>query len=213
MLRELRCKKRKAAVIILTLFFILPALLFAQNDPSIETDWDDYIHDYDLYSFGDQTFMISLGMVFPLAFINNGKVVDNKIDPPIGGTGSISYNYFISSKLFVGFELAGMFLPTIGDKVVYIIPLGAKFGIQFIAGRFEFPVSASLGMVWHKFLDDGYYGLYMKIGGSAFFRATNNWAFGVTTNFYWFPQWIRKDKSKNVDGLFFDFNLSARFHF
>jgi hypothetical protein len=80
-------------------------------------------------------------------------------------------------------------------------------------GRFEFPIAGTIGVAWQNYLNEGYFGLYMKAGGSAFFRATTYWAFGLTTNWYWFPQWIREDPSKNVDGHFLDFTLSARYHF
>ena len=204
-------RERKADIIIILLFLSLPAFVFAQaDDPSGETDWDSY--QVELYSPGDQTFMISLGVMFPLAFINNGEVVNNNIEPPIGGTGSLIYNYFLTSKFFIGGEISGMFLPTIREYTLYVIPLGFRFGTQFIAGRFEFPIAASVGMAWHTYIDKGYYGLYLKGGGSAFFRATAGWAFGISTYYYWLPQWT-DNKSENVDGHFLDLTLSARYHF
>jgi hypothetical protein len=67
-------------------------------------------------------------------------------------------------------------------------------------------------MSWQNLLNMGYYGLYAKFGASAFFRATSQWSFGVTTQFGWFPQWTN-DSKKNVDGFFLDTMLTARYHF
>jgi hypothetical protein len=85
-------------------------------------------------------------------------------------------------------------------------------GTQMIYGRFEFPMSLTIGMTWHTYLDFGYYGLYMKADASAFYRAFPQWSFGLTTSLGWFPQWT-DDKSRNVDGSFVNLLISARHHF
>jgi len=198
------------------IFFILLAgfsvLLFAQDDsdPSVEADWDFY--ESELYVRGDQVFIITLGTIFPMMFVNNGSIIDNKIDPPLGGTGYLSYNYYQNSNIFTGGELGVIFLPTLGGNTVFIIPLGLNFGTHFIKGRFEFPIHFTLGMSWHNYLNLGYYGLYAKAGGSAYFRVNNDWSFGLTANWGWYPQWTN-DKSKNVDGHFLSTMLCARYHF
>jgi hypothetical protein len=203
---------QKAAALFLILFLGLSVLLFAQDDsdPAVEPDWDDY--KIDLYSKGDQTFSISLGVGFPITFINNGEIIDHKITPPIGGTGALNYNYYLNSSLFAGGDLSLLFLPTIGGNTVYIVSLGAKFGTQFIAGRFEFPVSATLGMTLQTYLDFGYFGFFMKGGVCAYFRATHEWSFGLMSNLCWFPQWTN-EPAKNIDGLFVDLSIIARYHF
>jgi len=200
------------AAAFLFIFLGVFGLLYAQDDsnPDIETDWD--LYSPDLYVRGDQTFIISLATVFPLMFINNGELLENKVDPPVGGTGSLTYNYYLNSRFFAGGEVGGKFLPTLGRNTVFFICLGARGGMHFIAGRFEFPINLSIGMAWQNLLNMGYYGLYVKAGASAFFRATSEWSFGVTTQFGWFPQWTN-DSKKNVDGFFLDTMLSARYHF
>ncbi|MCL2809985.1 MAG: hypothetical protein FWD24_08010 [Treponema sp.] len=200
---------RKAWIIILIVLLTgIPVLLSAQvNNPETETDWDDY--HYELYSPGDQSFIISLGVVFPIAFLGKGGDI-SKIDPPIGGTGSLNLNYYITSSVFIGAEIAGMFLPVINGETLFIIPLGIKFGTQFILDRFEFPISGAIGVSWRNFQDEGYFGLYMKAGGSVFFRTTTYWAFGLSSNLYWFPE-FRADN--NIHGLFLDLTLGARYHF
>jgi len=205
---------QKASVLLFILFFTFSGLLFAQdiNEPDVEPDWNDY--KYELYDKGDQTFSISLGVGFPLAFINQGKKVENhNIEPPIGGTGTLSYVYYLTSKLFTGGELSLLFLPTVAENTIFITSLGGRIGTQFIWNKFEFPIFASLGMSMQTYLDYGYFGYYMKAGGCAFFRATHDWSFGLMSNFCWFPQWIKNDPKKNVDAFFVDISLIARYHF
>jgi len=204
---------QKASVLLFILFFTFSGLLFAQdNEPDVEPDWSDY--KYELYTKGDQTFSISLGVGFPIAFVNQGsKVKKHNIEPPIGGTGTLSYVYYLNSKLFTGGELSLLFLPTVAENTIFITSLGGRFGTQFIWNRFEFPIFASLGMTLQTYLDYGYFGYYMKAGGCALFRATNDWSFGLMSNFCWFPQWIKNEPKKNVDAFFVDLSLIARYHF
>jgi len=204
---------QKASVLFLILFFTFSGLLFAQdNEPDVEPDWNDY--KYELYEKGDQSFSISLGVGFPVAFYNQGKKVEkHNIEPPVGGTGTLSYVYYLNSKLFTGAELSLLFLPTVAKNTVFITSLGGRIGTQFIWNRFEFPIFASLGMTIQTYLDKGYFGYYMKAGGYALFRATNDWSFGLMSSFCWFPQWIKNEPKKNVDGIFIDISLVARYRF
>jgi hypothetical protein len=201
---------RKAATVLFIL--LLGFQLSAQdNAPDVEPDWDDFRET--LYTTGDQTFIISLGTEFPVLFLTGGKKIPNKFSPPVGGGGYLAYSYYLNTSFFFGFELGVMFLPTIGENTLFIIPLGLlRGGYQFNVWRLEFPLSITVGMVWHRYLNSGYYGLYTRAGGSAYFRAMHNWSFGLSADWYWFPQWA-DDKKKNVDGHVIGLMLSARYHF
>jgi len=203
---------QKAGVILLILLMGLPILLSAQdyNDPSVETDWDDY--KYELYAAGDQTFIVTLGVAFPAAFLNQGDTISHQISPPIGGSGSLIYNYYFSSRFFAGIEVSGIFLPTLGGNTLFLIPVGIRVGTQFITGRFEFPIAATVGVSWHRYLNFGHVGIYMKASASAFYRVTSSWAYGVTASWYVLPQWTG-NKRENVIGNVATFTLSARYHF
>jgi len=206
-------RKARTIVLLLLIGMGLPALLAAQDeyeDPNIESDWDYYY--YDAVSRGDQTFIISLGTIFPMGFYSEEAAIDNKFDPSIGGTGSLAYNFYIFPQIFVGAEVGGLFIHTLGDNTLFNIFLGARGGYQFNLWRFEFPLTAVIGMVWHRYLDQGYYGLYLKGGGAAFFRASPNWSFGISADWYWLPQWT-DDRSQTVYGNMVDITLSARYHF
>ncbi|MCL1959776.1 MAG: hypothetical protein FWF68_09265 [Spirochaetes bacterium] len=199
---------RKAGVILLFLLTILPFLLAAQEND--DPEWDYYYTDF--YSRGDQTFIISLGTVFPTLFMNNGHKINHKFSPPVGGTGSLSYQYYFNPNVLIGGEVGGMFLPTLGNNTLFIITVGVKGGYQFYYRKFEFPLSVTLGVSWHRYLGMGYFGPFLKGGGAAFYRFTNSWSFGLNANWFWFPEWTRK-KRENVHGNMIDLTLCARYHF
>jgi hypothetical protein len=198
---------------VLILFFVLlmPVITYAQDStPDVEPDWDDFTDT--LYTRGDQTFIISIGTAFPVLFFNDGKVLPNKFDPPIGGAGSLAYKYYLNQAFFLGGELGVMFLPTISESTAFIIPLGLRGGWQFNVWRLEFPLSAAIGMVWHRYLNMAHYSMYLKAGAAGFFRATHNWSFGLSTEWIWLPQWT-SDSSETVYGNVIGLTLSARYHF
>jgi len=202
---------RKAGAFLIMLLFSF-TLLYAQEDepPPEGGDWDFYAPDS--YTRGDQTFTISLGTVFPTVFLNNGKVLNHNFSPPVGGAGSLSYNYFFTPKIFLGGEIGGLFMNTLGNNRLYVILLGARTGYQFYFWRFEFPLNITIGMTWQRHLDSKYYGLYMKGGGAVYYRFNSEWSFGINANWNWFPQWTNEPR-KNVDGNMVDLLLSARYHF
>jgi hypothetical protein len=185
----------------------MPILLAAQGNDAPEWDFYD-----DVNARGDQTFIISLGTIFPTIFRNNGETIDHKLTPPVGGTGSLAYNYYFTKELFAGAEFGGMFIRTLGGNTLYIIPIGIRGGFQFSYKKFEFPLTAVIGIAFQRYLKQGHSGLYLKGGAAAFYRVSNNWSFGINSGWYWFPQWTG-DKTKNVYGNFIDLTLSARYHF
>jgi hypothetical protein len=208
---------RKAGSIIFILLMgiqglIMPSMLSAQDneDPSREPGWDDYTSDS--YTRGDQILAISLGTVFPLAFLNNGKTIEHNITPPVGGTGSLAYNYFLNSGFFLGADLTLMFLYTLGNNNLFLIPIGIRAGYQFNIWKLEFPLSVGVGIAFHRVLNSGYFGMHVRAGAAVYFRALNTWSFGISANAYWLPEWT-SDSKKNVDGFFMDTTLSARYHF
>lgn len=183
------------------------SLLAAQEDD--EPGWEYYD---DLYVMGDQTFTITLGTIFPVLFFDKEGLMENKFSPPIGGTGSLAYSYFFNKHIFLGGEVAGMFLPTLGGNMLFVIPVGVKAGYQFNYWKLEFPLSLTVGVVWHRYLALGHFSMYMKGGGSAFYRVNDVWSFGLNANWFWFPQWT-KNKEENAHGNMIDLTLSARYHF
>jgi hypothetical protein len=206
-------------------------ILYAQEDsPYDETIPDDYDSDDDsqsesdfggfipdLYTKGDQTITISLGTVFPTVFYNNGKEIAHNISPPVGGLLSFAYSYFLGPHLFLGGEVGFATAYTLGESALFIIPIGFRAGWQFVFWRFEFPIYATIGIAPQRYLDLGYFGMYLKGAVSAYYRFHPKWSAGLIVDWSWYPQWTMKDgkrtPEKDVDGNFIGVILSARYHF
>ena len=211
----------RAWSIFLILFLVFSGLgLYAQEEgdppeeqpsiPSIDTEWENY--NMSLYSLGDKTFVITLGVLFPTVFVGVDEMGHGLT---IGGTGTLAFNYFLTSHLFVGGELSGMFAGTRGKNMLYIVPFGIRVGYQFVIWRFEFPISVMVGAAPQRYLEDGYFGLIVKPGASVFWRFNPDWSFGLNGNWWFLPQWPRhQDGIKyNTLGNFMELTLSARYHF
>jgi len=185
------------------------------KDIYIETDWSSA--NVSRYSRGDQIFSIGLGIVKPLFYVDkqNGYL-STKMN--LGGMGSLMYTYFLDSNFFLGGELSGMFASTVGENMYFIVPIGFFGGYQFVVKRFEFPLSMMMGIAPQTHQDRSYFGFFSKINASAYFRFNTDWSFGLSTGFWWVPEWTSKTRdgyngNVNIHGFFWELKLGARYHF
>jgi hypothetical protein len=210
---------QKAGAFFLLLLLAGGPVIFAQEEEEegpgdeeeipIESDWSGFMPS--LYSAGDQTFTITLGLIFPTLALQNGNKITHNLNP-VGGTGNLAYTYFFGPHIFLGGEIGVMFDTTLRKNTLFVIPIGVRAGYQFLFNRFEFPLALLVGFAPQRYLDLGYFGFFMKPSASAFFRFNPDWSFGVNTAWWWVPQ-RTPDTKKNVDGHFIDITLSARYHF
>ena len=177
-----------------------------QDLPQIESDWFDY--NESPYTRGDRTFNITLGVLFPTFF---SGIDNNRHGLSLGGTGTLTFNYFLSPNVFFGGELSGSFSGTRAGNMLYLIPFGARIGYQFHYRFFEFPVSIMIGAAPQRYMENGYFGPIIKPGASGFWRYNMDWSFGLNANWWILPQWPRN--GNNVVGNFLELTLSARYHF
>ena len=189
------------------------ANVFAQEFPEeepdpIEPEWADIMTAS--YVKGDKNFVITLGVLFPTYFTGS-EIENNRHGLSLGGTGSLSFNYFLTRSIFAGAELSGSFSGTRGGNMMYMIPLGARFGYQFLRQRFEFPFSLLIGGMGQRYLEKGYIGLILKPGASIFWRYNPEWSFGLNGMWWFVPQWPKN--GQEVFGNFMELTLSARYHF
>jgi hypothetical protein len=218
----------KSKALFLVMIFLLAAFPLAAQDegsegdgeedtrPSIDSRWQDSF--FETFSKGDTVFNINIGVIFPAVF-SAGSV--SRYNPPVGGTGMLSGSYFLNSHVFAGFGVQGMFTPTIGENMLYIVPMGPHIGYEWVAGRFEFPLSLMAGWAWEMYLDHLYFGFFAKPQISALFRAFNDWSFGLTAAWWFVPQWGAKVtddtgavvKGGDAVGNFFELTLMAQYHF
>lgn len=206
----------------LALFLAMFWLAF-QAVPLSAQEWDDDgdfdFHRVDLYSRGDQTFTISLGVIFPTAFVFR----DGLHRPyghgwmPVGGTGSLAYTHFLGPNFFLGGEIGVKFNGTVGGNTIFIIPIGIRAGWQFLFRRFEFPVGLTFGIAPQRRLEDSYIGIFLRGWGAAYFRFSPDWSFGINTDWTWIPQRpnprVHQGIDRAVDANMVGLTISARYHF
>lgn len=184
--------------------------LFAQDpeDDFPSSIWGDIAASP--YAAGDRNFVITMGVLFPTLFLGN-YIENNDHGLRLGGTGSLSFNYFLTPNIFVGGELAGSFIGTRGRNMLYIVPFGARIGYQLVINRLEFPVSLMIGGASQRYLGRGFFGPIVKPSASAFWRLNPDWSFGINGAWWFVPQWPRN--RHDVYGNFFELTFSARYHF
>jgi len=195
--------------------------LFFAGSPLFAQEWEDgegwEIYSFDLHSTGDQTIIISLGLIFPTVFVYaDGAGRSHNINP-VGGAGSISFNYHLGRHAFLGGEIGGSFNATLAENNLFIWNFGMRGGWQFLLGRFEFPVGLAFGMSPQSYIGNGYLGIYLRGSASAFFRFNPEWSFGLTGEWTWYPQrptveGVRRP-DMDADGNFLGLTLAARYHF
>jgi hypothetical protein len=205
-------RKAKAFLLIFFMVFLI-CPLFAQEDPGYEIptepDWSNYMPS--LYSRGDKTFTISMGVIFPTLFMQKGEVMESNLFP-VGGTGSLAFSYFLNSHFFLGGEVSGLFNYTLANNTLFIIPMGPRFGYQFIVKKIEIPLTLVLGLAPHHYLAQGLLGFFIRGGFSVYYRFSPDWSFGLNSNWLWCPEWTN-EPAKDAYGNFVDITLSARYHF
>ena len=207
---------RRALSLLFILFFAFSGYsLAAQEDNNGEenpdeappdSEWEEIVSSP--FSAGDRNFTITLGVLIPAFF---SGVDNNEHGLSVGGTGSLTFNYFITQSIFAGGELAGSFSSTRGGNMLYIIPFGLRVGYQFWYRRFEFPVSLMFGAAPQRYLEKAYFGFILKPGASIFWRFNPEWSFGFNANWWFLPQWPKN--GNNSIGNFVELTLSARYHF
>ncbi|MDR2553456.1 MAG: hypothetical protein LBD31_09890 [Treponema sp.] len=180
----------------------------------IESDWSGVST---LYSRGDQIFSIGLGLAKALFYADQEKgYLESNMN--LGGMGALGYSSFLGPHLFWGLELGGMFASTLGENMYYIVPMGFRIGTQFVYRSFEFPLSFMVGMAPQSHQKISYLGLFAKPSAGIFFRFHSEWSLGLSSSFWWVPQWTRKEREEhsgfvNVHGFFLEFSLGIRYHF
>ena len=206
----------RAWSLFLMLFLLFPGLMvFAQEEtapderpvaPPIDSDWGDYA--LNVYNKGDKMFNMTLGLMIPTVF---SGIDDEGHGLKVGGTLSLAFSYFLTSHFFLGGELSGMFSGTRGKNMLFIVPFGLRLGYQFVFRRFEFPLTLMIGAAPQKYIEEGYFGFFMKPSASVFWRFRPDWSFGLNGMWWFLPQWPKD--GHNTIGNFLEVSLTARYHF
>ncbi len=201
----------KRTLSIAALLLLACTLLFAQEgtittDESItteESEEPEVTFDYHVLQQGDGYINLNLALSLPIRPIPNLK---------IGGGVAIGYTYMMLDTLSVGGEACFSYNATIGNNVLYFIPILATDGYHPTFGNVELSASLSLGGAFENYLDRSYFGLAIKPEIGAYYKFFPEWSIGITAGLYILPQWYR-DTSKNYTALITDIRIGAKYIF
>ncbi|MDR0377253.1 MAG: hypothetical protein LBH70_05615 [Spirochaetaceae bacterium] len=209
-------RKEFSLLLIAVFFGFLPVFILpAQEDGNeqeipIESDWTGSLPA--AYARGDMMFTMSGGVLFPVLFLDGStspaKPYDSKIK--LGGVGTLGFNFFLTSDIFLGVEINGGFSDSVNNILVQF-PFGLRAGYQFIFRRIEVPLSVVLGMSYQSYLTKSYFGLFLKPEAGMYWRMNQAWSFGLNVGWWWVPQWPDLGPEYNRYGNFLDLTLSARY--
>lgn len=187
---------------LITIFCLCTCLIFAEDE--YEGDEYDDGYEYDQNGAGGQFLKIDLLANFPLNF--NKQV-------HVGGAVSLGYYRFITKNIALGGDVIVGYNVTIGEKSLITAPITFGICYQPYVGKFEFPLMANIGIATSSCNGMTYFPSFaVKTAGGAYYRFTESWSAGISTDFYWIPQWF-SDSKKNDNGMFLSAGISARYHF
>ena len=202
----------KKLFLLLILFIFISGSIFAASDE----DDDDYDTYEETFSLGDQMFFINGGVFIPLFFFDrSADVMDTNLT--LGGTGSLSWQVFLSNHISVGGELGGMFALSPNKRVLYMIPLTVKATYWFRFYPFEIPISLGLGGNLSILEEAAHIDFIAKPSLGFYWNFNEEWAFGANAAYWFVPQMYsgsgKVSSSHSMFGNFMDVTLSVLFRF
>ena len=171
-------------------------------EPKLDSSFSDSLTEVEINQKGDQT-------------INIGLAADYALNPRKlgwGGSATLGYNRNLSSTLAVGASMDFNYFRTTGSNIYYMVPIMAKGIFQIAFGRFEIPISVSVGGALESYLDKVYFGPIATPEIGLFYRYSADWSLGITAGATVTPQ-IYKDTSQNRTGTAAYAGLTLRYHF
>ena len=197
-------KKRVLLLLLAIATFSIPAIAQTESDDEIFVP---------VYSLGDQTLRINLGLFVPLFFFGDG------FDPArltLGGAGSLAWESYLSNEVTVGVEVGGSFSFTENRRTLFMLPVAARGSYILSFYPIEVPLTLAAGFNFSRVADAQKVDPFVKAGTSFLWNYSSQWAFGANL-FYWFvPQIYTASSPAGADatryGNFLEFTLSALYH-
>ena len=171
-------------------------------EPKSDSSFSESFSGAEINQKGDQTINIGLAADYALTPRKLGW----------GGSATLGYNRNLSSVFAVGASMDFNHFRTTGSNIYYMVPIMAKGIFQIAFGRFEIPLSISVGGALESYLDKIYFGPIAKPEIGLFYRYSADWSLGITAGATVTPQ-IYKDKSQNRTGSAAYAGLTLRYHF
>ena len=193
----------KRFISIVSAILLLSAAVFADDYYEDDEEYDDgYV--YEQNGAGDQFLKIDLAANFPLNF-------GEKLYPGMGA--SVGYYYFLTNNIALGGDAILGYNLSIGKKPLVTIPITFGAMYQPYIGKFEFPLMLNVGFATVTCQTMMYFpALSVKFSAGAYYRYSESWSFGLSTNTFWIPQWF-KNSDYNDNGIFTTAGLTVRYHF
>lgn len=201
---------KRISLFVCTLFLICTSL-FATEATNFETTAQEdttekfeseYV--YKMNQAGDQFIQLGISVNIPyspsLSYLN------------VGGTGLLNYQRYLTDSFSVGGSVAFGYDTTIGDNVLYFVPIMGNVSYLFSIKKFEIPVTLNIGGAFETYIDRTYFGLSVEPEVGLFYRYSSEWSFGGHAGVFVLPQWY-SDSSDNYTGIIPNVGLSVRYHF
>lgn len=174
------------------------------------------------YGFGDSTLAIRLGIALPLFLLATDEVeaADGKksnvlpVNLSVVGTAAVNWNVYLDEAFTIGAELGGGLGVDINDALWYMVPILFRGGYVISTPQMEIPISAGLGAVVMRLVDNTRVAFALHPGASFLWRATPDWSFGVTAEYWftWEPPWA-ESTDPHFFGNFASATATAVYHF
>jgi len=172
-------------------------------------------------SLGDQSFSISAGVILPLftVLLNDNPVTGDKAgivktQLKVGGMGSLTYSFYLSSNVKLGLQLGGTFQKEINDNYMYMIPIAVKGSYEFHPfSRLTIPIHLALGINMTSWKEEFTVDPLIRPGFGVYFDWNVEWSFGMDFTYWFIPQLSSKDERFDSLGNFMDINIGAEYHF
>ena len=175
------------------------------------------------YGFGDSTLAMRLGIALPLVLLatqevekpdgNRSHVLPVNLQA-VAGMAAVNWNVYLSEAFTIGGELGGGLGVDINDALWYMVPILFRGAYVIGTPQMEIPVGAGLGAVVMRLVDNTRVAFALNPGASFLWRATPDWSFGVTAEYWfiWEPPWADAGHP-HFFGNFASATASAVYHF
>ena len=175
------------------------------------------------YDLGDNTLSIRLGVGIPLFLLATEPVetaqgeTQTALAPNLTlmGSGAVNWNTYLNPWFTIGLEVAGALGRDINDALLYQVPILVRGGYVISTPQLEFPLMLGLGAVVMRLVDKTSVAFALQPGASFLWRATPDWSFGVTAEYWftWEPPWAGGEGNPHLFGNALTATATAVYHF
>ncbi len=164
---------------------------------------------------GDQSFIFSLGALFPLFFVKMSDGTVEATNLTIGPKASIEYMNYLSQYFALGVEVTGGFAFSPNFNIYWTLPITAKIMYIIYIGNTQLFLDLGVGIILEKFLEYGHLDFFAKPQVSFYFPIDPTLDLGLTAGYWFVPQFATSGQPQDQSrlGNFLDVSVSLIYHF